>query len=807
MTFGAETLAVLGGTDGPNFGIVKNSLIFEDGDSPHLDWTGGTQDDDQVHTMSFWVRRGNLGGNQSLCSSVFGTYELTWFASNGTLEIYYSASLRKQTTRKFRDPSAWYHIVIATDLSQVAAGDQIKVYVNGVQETDFVSETALGAGAATLGYGAASQQTTIGEFVFAGHSYFDGYMAQCANVDGQALGPGSFGEFDSNGVWIPKDISGLTFGTTGWFLDFAVPPGTGNGAGTDVSGNGNHFTDNNLAAGDQSTDTPVRTHCTFNPICHQGVSASVLLEGNRKADFGGSNRTMTGTFGMPEGSGLWYLEFVVGSGGTPYVGLQRADGKIDSFNGDIGFGVSVGGDIYDSNTNSGNNSIALDDTSRHSLIVDMDNFLCWWGEDGTWYSGDDASADAVSSADIIAGLSGYDFSGDANGAPWLVSGGNSTAGGDVTLYVEEVDWTYTPPEGCKALHTANLPRATIPKGAAHFDTLLYTGDGVAIGSGGQAVTGLEFQPDLVWIKNRDAADDNQMCDVVRGVTKTIEPNQTAAEATVAEGLASFDAEGFTVGDNAEHNTNSEDYVARCWKANGAGVANAVGSISSVVSVNAASGLSVVTYTGDGNASATIGHGLGAVPGFITIKNLGALDDWYTYHEALASDAETDYLKFNTNAGVADSAGAWNDTAPTDTVFTIGTDDNVNASGENYIAYCFAPVAGFSRFGMYTGNGNADGPVVHTGFTPAFLIVKEFGAADDWVVYDTSRSPINPMELALRIDSSASEISSARTIDRLSNGFKLRTSSATINANSGSYVFIAFAEHPFGGSNVFPARAV
>jgi hypothetical protein len=359
------------------------------------------------------------------------------------------------------------------------------------------------------------------------------------------------------------------------------------------------------------------------------------------------------------------------------------------------------------------------------------------------------------------------------------SGGSSNFG--------QRPFQYTAPSGFKALVTTNLPTPTIEDGGEYFNTVLYTGTGANL-----SVTGVGFQPSFVWIKSRSAGQSHSLYDAVRGATKQLNSNNTDAEGTYA-GVSSFDADGFSVG-TADNNTASATYVAWNWKANGAGVSNTDGTITSTVSANTDSGFSIVTYTGTG-ANATWGHGLGVAPSMVIIKGRTNTAGWTVYHSALGP---TKRLSLNTT-DAEETMGYFQDTSPTSTVFYITSNGATGASGVDYLAYCFAPVAGYSAFGSYTGNGSADGVFVYTGFRPAFLLVKNASVAGTgWELHDTSRSTYNPSGPLLGPDVSDAEITSTR-FDLNSNGFKLRSSGSSINGSGNTIIYMAFAENPFAYS--------
>ena len=339
---------------------------------------------------------------------------------------------------------------------------------------------------------------------------------------------------------------------------------------------------------------------------------------------------------------------------------------------------------------------------------------------------------------------------------------------------------------------------TIDKSSLHFNTKLYTGTGSEL-----AVTGVGFKPDWTWIKSRSATYDHTLYDVVRGATKQLYSNQTNGQYTEAQGLKSFDSDGFTNGTDAKGNNNGSTYVSWNWLAGGSqGSSNTDGSINTTyTSVNTTAGFSICQWEGTG-ANATIGHGLGVVPKMYIVKNVDATNVWNVYHHSIGN---THRLFLNTTQAAEDNASAWNDTSPTSSVFSVSTNTNVNQSGSTMIAYVFAEKTGFSKFGSYTGNGNADGTFIYTGFKPALIIIKK-DATDSWFMYDNKRGDINPNAKGLTAESNAVEETSGKEIDFVSNGVKIRNSNNSINTSGSTYIYMAFAEAPLVGSNNIPATA-
>ena len=344
-----------------------------------------------------------------------------------------------------------------------------------------------------------------------------------------------------------------------------------------------------------------------------------------------------------------------------------------------------------------------------------------------------------------------------------------------------------------------MPYTTIDKPTDYFNTVLWSGN-----SSTQSITGVGFQADFVWIKDRSGGNDHQILDSVRGATKALSSNRTDLN-TFSDGLTSFDSDGYSLGNNTRYNASGSNYVGWNWLAGGTASSNSDGGTNTSVSANTTSGFSIVKWTGDGGAT-TLGHGLGAVPKWILVKTLDRTENWVVYHVGNdASAPEDKSIRLDGTNAVQDNSTHFNDTAPTSSVFSVGAGAGVNPSGEDQIAYCFAEKKGYSKFGTYKGNSNADGPFVYTGFKPSFIIGKVSSDTNDWFMFDNKRSTFNAVDDSLFPNKSDAE-STSHVIDFLSNGFKIRDSDGTVNSTGNTYIYMAFAESPFVSSKGIPTTA-
>jgi len=380
-----------------------------------------------------------------------------------------------------------------------------------------------------------------------------------------------------------------------------------------------------------------------------------------------------------------------------------------------------------------------------------------------------------------------------SGSPlFTIAPTTSASAGAISANFGQRPFSYTPPTGFVALNTYNLPTPTILQGNKYMDATTYT----ATGTASQVIVNQgQFKPDLVWTKPRSIVGGNIINDSVRGASLYLLTNSTAAEGTDTTYLTSFNTNGYSIAGGSNW-ANGTTMVGWQWQAGqGSTSSNTSGSITSTVSVNATAGFSIVTYTSNNTGGATVGHGLGVKPSMIILKRRPSASDWDSYHTSLGA---TKGIALNTTAAATTSINYWNNTEPTSSVFTLGA--GVNPASTTMLAYCWSEIAGFSKFGSYTGNGSADGPFVYTGFRPKYVMVKISSAATDgWVILDSSRNTYNVNDKGLAAESSGAEFTVSFS-DFTSNGFKVRTTNSGYNTNSATYIYMAFAENPFKNSN-------
>jgi len=687
---------------------IDNSLRFNDDDSANLTWLQGTSNR-RTWTWSGWVKRGNLTNEQPIITWQNTSENSDWdtleFSTTDTIRYYMSgaSSAFFVTNQVFRDTSAWYHICLAVDTTQATASNRVKLYVNGEQVTSFSTATYPSQNYDTW-TNLSGRYAALGSNIYADTTftkYLDGYLAEVNFVDGQALTPADFGETGDYGEWKPIEYTG-TYGTNGFYLDFKDSGSLGN----DANGS-NNWTPNNLAATDQMLDSPTNNFCTLNPL---NIGGGSLSEGNLTWGISSSTGLLcmsSVAFDVGSTTHKYYWEVVLNSGsctiGIAPPELRGSDtgraGSYSYYNGDGNKYLGASASTYGASFTSGDIiGISVGGGTIEFFKNNVSQGDAWTGLTGTF---------VPFISEVTCNITA-NFGQDSSFAGNKTAQGNSDDNGYGDFY-------YAPPTGFLALCTQNLPEPTVVP-SEHFNTVIYTGN-----SSTQSITGVGFQPDMLWFKSRSATENHAVFDSVRPFQAALRPNSTIAEYsnTDTDDLDSVDSAGFTLnGNGGTLNTSGNTYVAWNWKANGTGVSNTNGTITSTVSANADAGFSIVSYTGTGSA-ATVGHGLSKAPELIIAKNRGHSADWAVGGNVIGSWSDKTLELNNTVATVTDSNIFGAD--PTTSLFTIGTSWKTNRSGYNHIAYCFHSVEGYSKVGSYTGNGSTDGTFVYTGFRPAYVM--------------------------------------------------------------------------------------
>jgi hypothetical protein len=789
---------------------IEESLRFRASASGNLSRTPSVSGNRKTWTFSAWFKW-SVSDNGAFNQGIFGSDSsgLSGIVIAQSPNTPYQMSLYNcgsqiTTTQVFRDPSSWYHVVGAIDTTQATAANRTKLYINGVQVTSF----------STASYPAQNTDSDInaaGIASFLGNQpgqtrYFDGYMAEINLIDGLALTPSAFGATDKDGNWSPIAYTG-TYGQNGFYLNFSNNASAAT-MGSDSSGNGNNWTLNNFNVSTANTtydimiDVPEDqagannrgNFCTLNPLHYAlgGTNYYTISNANQRVT-GTSADNSGGTIGtISNKTGKFYFEVnMTGVDASGYVAVGASDvdqySALTNYN-FLGYGsksysyYSSGVKTSNNSNSSYGNSFATGDVI--GVAIDCDNGAIYFSKNNTWQASGDPTSGATKT--------GAAFTWTGASQSMIPQFEVYRTGSIADTNFGQRPFTYAPPTGFKSLNTFNLPEPTIKQPNKHFDISLWAGNGTAqtIANAGS------FAPDFTWIKSRGGGNSHFLNNRIIGPIRTVITNSTGAEGTETNGLTAFTSTGFTVGSDASVNTNGGSYVGWQWNAGGANTTNTSGSVTSIVRANPTAGFSVVTYTGN-STGATVGHGLGATPTMIIIKNRTASSNWRVWHQSLASTTQS-YLSLNlTNAALTD-ATIWNNTAPTSSVFSVGNDSSVNTSPNTYVAYCFAQIAGYSSFGSYTGNGSSDGPFVYTGFRPRYVMVKRTDSTADWIVFDTARSPYNFVQNILYPNlSDAENVAGSAFYDILSNGFKARLAGGSaVNTSGATYIYMAFAEMPF-----------
>ena len=777
-------------------GVISNSCIFNGATNNYLSRTPSSNGSTTTLTFSAWVKRGRLGSQSSIFfTNDFSAYgEQLEFLSNNTLQYVCTRSSAGvndwnfKTNRTFEDTSKWYHIFIKRDTTNSTQADRVQIYVDGERITSFSTETLAGSSAPGW-WNQTTYANILGNTGNGSYTRGIGYLAEVNMVDGTALDPSVFGETDtSTGRWVPKAITGVTYGTNGFRMAFGSPSAIGD----DTSGNNNDFSVNDLVASDLTTDSPTQNHAT---IGENGFSS--ISEGRLKAEgsVSGQWRSGVSSLGMKSGKYYWEVKilahtydqfFMFGICNESTISYVTAAASrypgVDTDSGSYGWQPNASGND-DTRFNGSvvrqetGTALANDDILQFAYDADTDRL--WVGKNNTFlYSGDPANGTNYTMSGIGTRETRY--------AALAIHNDTSHK---FEVNFGQRSFAYTPPTGFVALQQDNLSETS------------------------KGVSG------LVWMKNRDTTDAPQWYDSSRGKHLYFVTNSTAAEATATDGLQKFLAGGQQIEDSDAINTSGESFVSWNWVGNGATrVTNNDGSNTTTVQANTAAGFSIVEFTppSSGTSGITYGHGLTQAPEWFLWKRRDSTTmRFLCYHHrsyansnggyALEFSASNANSAFNTEYGSTSLFTA----APTATTFAL-RNNSATAGGVDHIAYCWHGVEGFSKFGQYNANNSTDGPFVYLGFKPKFLIIKS-SAAISWYIIDATRSPINPATAGITVDNSQAEFTNQFTIDFLSNGFKIRNSNSGYGASTNStshdpYYYMAFAEHPFVGDGTNPVTA-
>ena len=771
--FGTASLLLDGDSD---YASIADHALLEIGSN---DFTAemwirfaGSKPTDTRAILSKWLNSGNKR-----------SFQLAFSGSDNTLIFYVgSGSDVHHTISGSWTPSAdtWYHVAVAR------ASGTITTYVNGS-----VIASAAGANA----FHANDQAWEIGRSN-AG-SYFPGHIDEVRLITNYARYTGAF---------------------TAPTAAFSTPV------------KNNSFTPTSMTAAQKVTDSPtdsaddnIGNFATWNPLHHDHDMTLALGNTNVTGSSGGGILPGTIAVDATDSDGYYFrcLITTCNDSGYPFVGIHTANGVYGTTF--LGGNANANGRSISCGTggnngkpfhNSGTGGTSLFTFSNGDYVdICLKAGKVWFGRNGTW-SGDPAAG----SGEAFSGLTGQ----------WVPAISNYNGG---TAGVSTVDFQGgTAPSGAKRFSTFDLPAPAITDPSAHFKPIIYEGTGAELSTGDTDVEALDFQPDFVWIKNRDQSDSNMLYDSVRGATKDLHSDDTPAETTTAQTLKSFDANGFTLGTDVQVNTDDENYVAWCWKAGGAPSAdndntsgamdaNSVslnGALQSSytpsgspsiypnkLSINTTAGFSIGTYTGNRDSGQTVAHGLSSAPELLIVKRTDNTNGWSVFVKD--GTPNNQYLVLNDSVGLQTDAGTWNNTAPTSSVFSVGDDGNTNNTGNAYIFYAWHSVEGFSKFGTYTGNNNDDGVFIHLGFKPAFFLTKMISASGSWFLWDNARATDNPVEHVLFPNENAAENNRDTShtyyqgVDFLANGVKFRNDHPDCNG-SNTYIYAAFAETPFASNN-------
>ena len=743
--------------------IGSSSILFDgSGDNISLPQSSDFAFGDNDFTIEYWIRLDSVSSEmQHIGQTAGGTNTWRINSTSSRMQVYFGYSgselsyFNNSGSNQINTADTWYHVAV------VKSDSTIYMYINGA---------TAGSGAWTGSMGEIAGPVRVGHYRD-GTGGADGYMDEIriSNVARYTT------TFTPSTTAFTDDANTLLLihsDTTNGSTTFTDDSGVVGGLGNDASSNTNNWTVNNLAATDQMLDSPTNNFCTLNSVSKG--SSIVLKEGNLDVSRSvPGHRYSVGTLGVS--SGKWYWEIYLANSTGTMLGIATPEQLVDANDHDTtstawnwdtsgpnSYGDGNGHGIYGSTTTLGD--IVGVELDMDAGTIDFYKNNVSEGEMFNTLSGNTILPCAYihgTAANVI-----FNFGQDSSFAGNKTAQGNADGNGYGDFY-------YTPPTGYLALCTSNLPDpAVIP--SEHFKALLDTGANI------KSATEGEFTTQLAWIKDRANFNNHQLIDSVRGTSNVLQSNSVGAETT--------------------YSTPSGNSVGWVWKAGGSDVLNENGTIDSQVSANADAGFSIVSYTGNETSGATVGHGLSSVPEMMIVKARIGNESWSVYSKELGN---TKYMELDGPATPYTYTGAWNNTTPSTTLFTLGDGPKSNKIG-NMIAYCFHSVEGYSKVGSYTANGSSDGTFIYTGFSPAYILFKRTDSTSSWTILDSTRTPNNPIDDHMRVQTHDPEMTSdpASIADFTSNGFKLRTATNATdwNTGSGSYIYLAFAEHPFKHTN-------
>jgi hypothetical protein len=802
QTTGSDSSADLGNT-------IAQSLRLRGSQVLRRDFSGAATSN-TTGTISMWLKKTALITEMT----VFCRDGQHWFAAFGNDDRF---STRQSGgggfvdfgTDLYRDTSAWYHFVVSINSNTAT------LFVNGVQHsTTTTVDDLFTSGTDNI--------RVFSEVANGASSSFNGFAAEFIFVDGQALvAEDVFGRFNNDGVWVPIEYEG-TFGNNGFYLDFADDSNPGN----DVSGNNNDFTDgggnidtsaisgSNIDNDVDILDTPTSNFATLNRLA---AVPTVFDQTNLRQTNSGTSAWEQGSSSMHLTEGKWYWEARADDNASWGIGIADSrwdingnDNFIGGLDGSVGYNGANGNIHINGSASSYGNTYTDGDVI--GVALDLENDAVWFSKNGSWQAGatQDEIQDGDTSNAAATGLSSDRY------YPVCVNSGTSATRWKWNF--GQMNFQATAPSGFKKIQSNNMPNMTVKNGRDHFEPKLYSGTGVA-----NTITGLNFAPGLIWIKGRTTTDNHVLVDTIRGTDSVIFPNTNDNQDSSFGRFTSFNSDGFEVDTtDSSWNESGKNYVAYCWKAGATTSTNNDGTRSATVSVNDTAGFSMVSF--DGTSGDTVGHGLSSKPQFIINRDVENDQHWRVFHAYMGvteAYAVSDNIHLDLDDGFPAARGAATRIdLVTDTTFRIAG----GTAGAEQISYCWREVEGYSSFGVYQGldvdpagksPDSREYNFIYTGFKPAWLMIKcvqnTSGSAvdgDSWVIWNNASSPKNFAFETIMADTQAQEINSGDqfAIDLVSNGFKIRSSNNAINNASREYIWMAFAEHPFGGQNTPPATA-